>query len=231
MKRRIVILFVSLYTINTFSQEKENQISIAVGPSFAVGNFADKSLTSEESGSAGTGANFSIYYGHKFSKNFGLGIKWLGNSNKFNTNNAINELNALTGIRWSSPNSYWTAGGVLLGLTAHAPVSEKFIFDFIFLGGYAWLNSPEIAFSINNITAEVKIQSASASAFGYNIGAGFSYFFNPKWNLLFNIDYIGANFKFDKIVTNFSDGTTQTNLNVKQPWGVVNPTVGIGYNF
>jgi hypothetical protein len=232
MKKVLFVLSTILLTMNVFSQENKNQISFSIGPSFASGEFADKSTSNENGGAAGTGVNLYLYYEHKFNENFGLGIKCFRNSNKVYTDATIDGLNSSTGYQWTASTSYWSAGGLLVGLTAHIPSSDKFIVNFRFLGGYTTLNSPEATFAVTTLSNTwVKMESESAASFGYNIGAGFSYFFNPKWSLLVNIDYIGGDFKFDDIVMTSSAGTSEHLYNAKQSLGVVNATVGIGYNF
>jgi hypothetical protein len=231
MKRVFLIIVSISLTLNVFSQDKKNQINFSIGPSFGVGDFGDESTSNENCGGAGTGANLYFYYGHKFTKNLGLGIKWFGNSNKFKTDELLSEMDDLHGGRWTTETSYWSTGGLLFGITGHIPTSEKFIVDFRLLLGYAVLSSPEFTFTDRYSNYWITSASASSGAFGYDLGAGFSYFFHPKWCLNLNLDYIGGSFNFDEIVIYSSDGYSDYVNDVSQSMGIINTTIGISFNF
>jgi hypothetical protein len=234
MKNFLLVLIFIVFALNAFPQGKKNQLNFSIGPSFAIGDFGDKSNpnSNEDAGLAGGGADLYLYYGHKFTRNIGLGVKWFGNSNKYDTDPAIEELNNSTGTLWTTPTAFWSVGGFLIGLTIHAPASEKFIIDFRFLGGYVVSSSPECKYSVKDQPdIWVKMESASAAADGYDVGTGFTYLFNPKWSLNINLDYMIAYFTYDKVYIIGSDGTSQHVHDAKQPVEIINTTIGISFNF
>jgi hypothetical protein len=232
VKNATLILLAFSLTFNVVSQEKKNQINFSIGPSFAIGNFGEESTSIENSGSAVIGVNLYLYYGHKFTRNIGVGIKWFGNSNLFETNKFLSDLDEQKGGSWSTKPSYWGLGGFLAGMTGHIPTREKIVVDFRILIGYPVLSSPESKFtdeSRSNIW--INMESSSARGFGYNIGTGFSYFFHPKWCVNINLDYIGANFRFQNINLYDSNGSLDYFHDLKQRVSLINSTIGIGFNF
>jgi opacity protein-like surface antigen len=75
------------------------------------------------------------------------------------------------------------------------------------------------------------MESESSVAFGYDIGAGFTFLFTPKWGLNFNVDYFGANFNFEDIVMTSSNGSSDHLYNVEQSVSIINTTLGVSFNF
>lgn len=227
----LITLALSL-TLNVSSQEKKNQVNFSIGPSFAIGDFGDRSSKNKDAGFAGAGADLYLYYSHQFTKKVGLGIKWFGNSNNYDTNPTIEELNSSSGILWTTTDSYWSTGGILLGITFQMMASERFIVDFRVLGGYVYSTSPECTFSvINQPHTWVKMESSSSGVDGYDIGAGLTYLFKPKWGLNINLDYMIASFTYEEVILSGSDGITQHYHDVKQPFEIINATAGISFYF
>lgn len=232
LKKLSLILISLSLSLNVFSQEKKNQINFSIGPSFGVGDFGDNHNSNKDAGFAGAGANLYLYYSHQFIKKVGLGIKWFGNSNKYDTDPAIKELNSSTGTLWTTSDSYWSTGGFLIGITFQILASERIIVDFRVLGGYVYSTSPECKFSVQNQpNIWVKMVSASTGVDGYDIGAGFTYLFHPRWGLNINLDYMLAVFRYDKVFVTSYDGTTHHVNNVKQPFEILNLTIGISFYF
>jgi hypothetical protein len=232
MKKVMLFLISISFTLNVLSQEKKNQLNFSIGPSFAIGNFGDESASIENSGSAGIGADLYLFYGHKFTKNIGIGIKWFGNSNVYKNDQYVGELEEQTGVGWTSETSYWSLGGFLIGMTGHIPTHEKIVVDFRILVGYPVLSSPESKVTQRSQPSIwYNMESSSARGFGYNIGTGLSYFFHPKWCVTVNLDYIGAGFRFQEIYIYDSNGHLSYFHDSRQPVALINTTVGIGFNF
>ena len=207
--------------------QKMNQFSFSIGPSFAIGDFSDNS-----SGGAGTGINYSFSFQNLFSEQYGIGLKFLNNSNSFDSEEVTRQLNSSTSYTWSTDKCSWSGYGVLDGLIEQKQVSKKFSLNFKVLIGYLQMNSPEVkSYLTTSSNNWIKIGSASTGAFAYNIGAGFGILINPKWNLLFNCDYFKSDLKYDNIVTTSCDGTSNNTNNVQQPYSIINITLGIGFNF
>jgi len=231
-KKVIFIALAFLLSVNVFSQYDKNKISISLGPSFSVGDFSSKNLFNTSAGDANTGINFYLYYCYNVTRNYSFGLKIFDNFNKYNTNARINDLNYSTGNVWTTKSVYWSTHGYLLGVAAHIPETKKFIIDIRFFSGYLFLNLPEYSFTNSSISNTwFRFDKISSRAIGYNIGTGFSYYFIPHWDILFNVDYIGANFIFADKITTYSTGSINHYRNSKQTFDIINATVGIGYNF
>jgi hypothetical protein len=174
MKKTLIVLLICL-SASAFSQVQRKQASLSVGPSFAVGNFANKFLYEEGVGSAGAGVNVNLFYRHTFLKYLGVGIKLFRNTNKINTFEFADEMNAAYGYDVASKNFYWSAEGLLAGLTAHMPSGKKGSVDFRFFLGPTELHLP-----ISKLPACYKLKPewwtipSGKVTFGYNIGTGYT---------------------------------------------------------
>ena len=113
MRKAFLILLATTFMLNVFSQGNKNRINFSFGPSFAIGVFGDKSPDNENAGYAGTGAVLYLFYEHKFSKNYGIGIKWFGNSNKYDTDKYIENLYTITGDHWTTESAFWGTGTLI----------------------------------------------------------------------------------------------------------------------
>ncbi len=232
LKKVIIILISISFTLNGLSQKQKNRINFSIGPSFGVGNFGDNNANNKYAGMAGTGLDFYAYYGYNVAEYVAIGIKGFVNSNKFDAQPTLDELNNSSHNTWDSPNSYWSASGILLGVTLNVPTSESFLIDFRLLGGYIHSGTPESYFyADNNYDNWIKMNRESAGTFGYNIGAGFTYLFNPKIGFTVNLDYISANFKYDDIVITSSSGSKEHTYEVEQSCTIINTTIGIVFVF
>jgi len=213
----------------TFSPQYKNEISLSIGFSAPIGNYA--SNTGATAGGAGAGANLYLYYGLRLHKNIGLAFKWYGNSNTFDTKPIVNELQSTTGFQWDAEDVFWSGGGILGGVTFHVPTNDKFFIDFKLLGGYSWLSSPELIYNLTGTAEWVKTASASSSTIGYNLGTGFSYYFVPRINLKVGVDYIGGTYYYDRFITTNSIGDSFTSQGSYYDFGVLTGTLGLGINF
>jgi len=232
MKKAFFILLALSLFVNVFAQYDKHKLSLSYGPSFPVSDFGDKSITNAYSGSAKTGHNLNFYYCYNLTRNYSIGMKIFSNVNKYSSDAVIDKLIYSTGGNWTTTISKWSLRGALLGVAAHIPRSKKFVLDLRFFGGYFGLNSPGYTFTNNSISNTwYKVGGATSTALGYDIGTGFHYFYNSSWDILFNVDYIGANFIFNDIVTTNSSGIIDHNHNFRRTYDVINATIGVGYNF
>ena len=232
MKKVFLILLAVSLSINGFAQYNKNKISLSFGPSYTSGNFGDQSITNTRAGFANTGINYYLFYCYNFTRNYSVGLKVFGNSNKYNTDPFIDRLNYTTGYQWTTETSRWSTKGLLLGIAAHIPQSKKFVIDIRCLGGYLFLKSPGYTLSNTGLTNDwYKIDGASSKALGYDIGTGFSYYIKSYLDILFNADYIGANFLFADLVNSDASGLVNHTHNFRRTFDIVNLTLGVGYNF
>ena len=232
MRKVPLILVATAFTLNVFSQEYKNRINLSFGPSFAIGLFGDKSIDNEDAGYAGTGADIYLFYEHKFSKNYGIGIKWFGNSNKYDTDRYIENLNYITGDHWTAEEAFWGTGGLFAGATANVPTSDKLIVNFKLLVGYAVSTSPLLKVTdLDRTDTWLQMESVTEGSIGFDFGAGIIYLFKPKWSVDINFDFIGSKFEYGNIVINNSGGSHDHTSYLKQSVEIINTTVGINYHF
>src|SRR4030095_11723883 len=87
MKKIPLLLLCVTVSYFLFSQNKkaEQSLSIAIGPSFPLGDFGSSDLSDNGAGFAGIGQALNINYFLPFSKNFGLIVSASGQRNPVST--------------------------------------------------------------------------------------------------------------------------------------------------
>ena len=74
MKKRLLLLVnvTFLFVVQSYSQARDNQLSVSIGPSFPVGSYADKNINDEKAGIAATGGAFYLSYVGKTQKKINI---------------------------------------------------------------------------------------------------------------------------------------------------------------
>lgn len=133
-------------------QHRKGYIGLSIGPSFAIGDLSDLPV----------GAILNLVdFGYLFTNNIGVAAKWFGTAHA--------ESGATFGI-----------GGLMGGLLASTPISEKINFE-----GKA-LIGPGLFVASYDADSET-----SEAYFGYDLGVGLRFNTSEKVSLLLNADYIG----------------------------------------
>lgn len=230
-------LMACLFTANA-QTEKKGFLSISLGPSIPIGDFASTDINKEEAGFASTGAIFDITFGYKANDKYGFMAVLRGQSNPFDAEALENELeNDNPSINWSVDGDNWGIGGFLLGGYREVPLNEgsKTSFQLKALIGFLNSTSPEFSFSATSggVSASGKQFSASTTAFSYLLGLGFSHKLSNSINAVLNLDYLGANPEFKNVETvNTLGGQTSTSTSTfSQSFGAINISGGIAFTF
>ena len=133
-------------------QHRKGYIGLSIGPSFAMGDLSDLPV----------GAILNLVdFGYLFTNNFGIAAKWFGTAH------------AESGVTFG-------VGGLMAGLLASTPISEKANFE-----GKA-LIGPGVFVATYDGASET-----SEAYFGYDLGVGLRFNTSEKVSLLLNADYIG----------------------------------------
>lgn len=82
MRKIFLILFISTVHL-VFGQAEKQYISLAVGPSFTLDDFARTDINDSTSGWAKTGVALEFTYAYRLTHNFGLQLQVNYSSNKF----------------------------------------------------------------------------------------------------------------------------------------------------
>jgi hypothetical protein len=125
----------------------KNRIALTLGYSTATGDFGSTDFNNSKAGLASSGAMLNlIYYTHKFTPSFGIGIKWFGVANTFETSDMCNYLYQETKVRWNASEATWSSGGILAGIIYTIP-NNNLTWEFILLGGPILIGNSIHAFS------------------------------------------------------------------------------------
>jgi opacity protein-like surface antigen len=134
-------------------QHRKGYIGLSIGPSFAIGDLSDLPV----------GAILNLVdFGYLFTDNIGVAAKWFGTAH------------TESGITFG-------VGGLMGGLLASTPISEKINFE-----GKA-LVGPGVFVASYDGESET-----SEAYFGYDLGVGLRFNTSEKVSLLLNADYIGV---------------------------------------
>ncbi len=200
MKKILLLSLVVLASFNVYAQnfKKESSITIAVGPSFPIGEFANKNLYDNKAGLASVGGFASIGYGYQFSKFFGAIASVTGRIHGVDKN-ALQTytLPIGSGSSLSLKTSTWRFLRVMAGLSQSIPITknEKLSLEIKELIGIQFINSPEIQMvgfipGIGSINTVEESQSENSLAYGLGIGLNFKV--DNKLKLKIFSDYQGG---------------------------------------
>lgn len=134
-------------------QQRKGYIGLSLGPSFATGDLSDLPV--------GLILNL-VDFGYLFTDNIGIAAKWFGTAHA--------ESGATFGV-----------GGLMAGLLASTPISEKINFE-----GKALIGPGVFVASYDGES------ETSEAYFGYDLGVGLRFNTSEKLSLLLNADYIGV---------------------------------------
>lgn len=237
--KQILLLVILFTSLATFSQSMRQHLGIAVGPSFALSDFAKTDSQDSTLGSAKTGVNLKIMYSYRITHNFGIKAHFVYNSNFLDVK-AINSAKEEKYPPYSfSTQSYesWSAGGLYVGPFLRFPITDNFIWEVRALIGLTGGYSPKYIIRGTNTETGEKTEyfreSGKSLGFGVTAGTGFKYIIG-KYLILLNADYYYSNLNFKDVSgwgwTN-ADNTTGTpyNLNIKQKINTVSLTIGVAY--
>jgi len=134
-------------------QHRKGYIGLSLGPSFAIGDLSELPV--------GLILNL-VDFGYLFTDNIGIAAKWFGTAHA--------ESGATFGV-----------GGLMAGLLASTPISEKINFE----------GKALIGFGASTLT-DGTYSETSEAYFGYDLGVGLRFNTSEKVSLLLNADYIGV---------------------------------------
>lgn len=134
-------------------QQRKGYIGVSIGPSFGVGDLSSLPV--------GLILNL-VDFGYLFTDNIGIAAKWFGTAH-------------------AESGETFGVGGLMAGLLASTPISEKVNFEGKVL----------IGFGSGIYTDSYGDSESTDLYFGYNLGAGIRINTSEKVSLLINADYIG----------------------------------------
>lgn len=163
--------FVHEYSTITIINEHKGFIGPSIGPSFPLGDFANKSMENENAGFAETGfASNIINLGYNFTQNFGISVS-----------NFYSEYN----IGKSSTKMLWKQGGIIAGPLFSIPVNDNLFIDM----------KPGIGYASSYIVGNN--EQVTGNGMGVNFSTSLRYNFSDRWCILSETGYFSSNQKFE----------------------------------
>jgi hypothetical protein len=217
----LCILFTIQFFAISYSQNANDKgyISLLLGPSIPVGNYASSNFSNSKAGFAGLGENLNISYCRLLGKNFGIAAELLGQINPLNVK-AMEKSFAtqkfaepyfysttgppqtpplpvyVTYQHWNFDKKSWQSGSMLLGAYMQLPLNHSGNISFTTKAmiGAIYLSSPQLNGEGYTDTSLIKLSQSTASAFGfaYSLSAGLKYDFNKRLSFLVSVEYLGT---------------------------------------
>jgi hypothetical protein len=219
-----------------FSMNAQSYISLTSGASIPVGSFAKADAGSfnnwnNTAGFAKTGFAIGVEGACYLTPKMGIGGSFYFSDHGRFTSGDVKKLgDSYTDAFGVAYSTVTTTGryrtlSILAGPQFSLP-HGKFTFDFHLLGGLVKsLSTPEMTVLLEDQTKTTFKQSSStASAFGWQAGAGMRYRLAGKLSLVFKTDYFNSN---GISVRNENRNNSAGRLVTNQPLSWINVTVGV----
>ncbi len=219
MRNKYFFIAILLFALNNgysqSSQDKEH-FSLSIGPSFPIGDYANKDVSSKSSGIAKTGQVINIAYTRLLQKQSGIAVTVHGQRNPVNTKTFENYLDNTGFPNWKMEKASWLFSSLLFGGYCQFPVagSGGVLFTTKATIGAVYAKSPELNGASKSSTHSGLIEQTSVSAFGlsYLLNAGINYHLNNKIFLLGEAEYFGTpKLKFKNVKSTFRSATFTSN--------------------
>jgi long-subunit fatty acid transport protein len=226
--------------MTSYAQNKaSNYIGFSAGVSTPLGEFSKTGTGSlnnwnNNSGFAKTGFAFGVEGAYYFLPKLGLaGTLYYSNHGGFSKADASKLGDSYTDAFGVDESTVKTSGSyssvnAMLGPQLSFPIN-KLTVDVRALGGIIQsLSTPEMTVQLeDNTSTLLKQKSSTASAFGWQVGAGLRYAMTNKLGLMFRADY----FNSDGIkIKNENRSNNAGRMVTKQPMSWINASVGLVFS-
>lgn len=201
------------------SGKNNGQLNLSIGPSFPVGQFANKNIRNDKAGIASVGGVINISYQSLLKKNIGFSVSLMAQINptdRHSMERSFSQLGfpsvfvwtgpaiptnptpppATTYPNWSFKRSSWKLGSLLVGGYSEFKTGRsKIVFTPKAMAGLVYAGSPKIDGESITDTSYVHATQTSESAFGfgYLVEAGLKFRLTHKISFIASVDYFGTN--------------------------------------
>ena len=230
MKKLLLIILVFSYpSIKLFCQSNKGTLSLSIGPSFPLGNYAKTDQANNLSGYSKAGESINISFNYKLNNGVVFEAMLYGERNGLNTKafaNQFSEAGFFTFYgdpryysNWTIDKKSWNVESLLLGVTRHWPIGKpngRISILAKTLLGLAYVQSPELNANSKTDTSYVILHQNNASAIGtsFLLSAGVEYRLSKKIGIVFSCDYFGTT---QILFKNITEGIAATNGGLRVP--------------
>jgi hypothetical protein len=239
MKTKSIFFYTAftLIIITSYAQNKvSNYIGFFAGASTPLGDFSKTKTGSlnnwnNNSGFAKTGFAFGVEGAYYFLPKLGLaGTLYYSNHGGFSKADAAKLGDSYTDAFGVDESTVKTSGtyssvNVMLGPQLSFPIN-KLTVDVRALGGIIQsLSTPEMTVQLeDNTSTLLKQKSSTATALGWQVGAGLRYAITNKLGLMLRADYFNSD---DIKIENENRSNNAGRLVTKQPMSWINASIGL----
>lgn len=183
--------------VSVISFGQQSSISISVGGSFPMGDFASTSIYNSKSGYAQFGQHLQVAYQVPLENQFQFLIKLKGQRNPLNTDEIGKQLINITNVPdWKFENASYYMGALMAGFGKSIPLnnSGKTYFTPNAFVGLMYAHSPKLKAEskLPNSYAVLDQNSASALAPAFSVGGNFNFSLSKNIDLVFELEYFGT---------------------------------------
>ena len=199
-KPLLLVIVIFLSGIEAFSQ-RNDWLSLSIGGSFPVGEFASKDANDSHSGAADPGGLIDLSYLHPLGKGgFGLTAALRGRLNLIDQSATAAALaSSDEGYQWSGKKAYWKTAALMVGAYYHVSVAKRWQVTGSILLGAADNRLPKYTITglknANNADPadvsliELSTNGVSAVSFAALLKAGITYQLTRRYCLVANIGF------------------------------------------
>ncbi|MES2559371.1 MAG: hypothetical protein V4590_06500 [Bacteroidota bacterium] len=232
MKNILIYVFVLLLCEQVNAQETERgYVTIGIGPSIPLSDFASTNTSNDDAGYAMNGGNLNISFAYRLGSHLGLTAMLTGTSNPVDVDAIDRDFEeAFSNADWTITADRWRIGGLMIGGFATFPASENLSFDIRLLAGVLQTTMPEIRANGVSALGEVSAtrEEKTVATSTYDLGFLLRYKIGNSICLLAGADFIGANPQFDNVTTTTSF-SSPSEADIDQSYNTMNVNVGIGF--
>lgn len=209
-----------------------NSFGISAGVNLPTGKFASDDLNSKAAGFAGKGISINAVYVHYLVSYFGLLVKGYYNTNRFEVSKLRDMMSSQLGLPFDYNTVNYHSFGFFAGPVVLIQVDRLSVTGH-FLWGHANLNQPEVTFTTASINGYgwIKLSDVSKGSSIINAGGSLVYSVNKHWNIIANMDYMQALFKFDTYTISGSSGHRDEIERGDQKYSVISISAGLELKF
>lgn len=211
-------------------EEKRGYLSIGLGPSIPLSDFASTSTGNDDAGYALNGGNLNLTFAYRIGSNLGVTGMLTGTSNPVNVTALAQDFKEnYPSADWEITADRWKIGGLMVGGFGTFPITERFTFDVRLLAGVLQSTMPKVTAkaTAGALGASATREEKMATALTFDLGFLFRYQVGNSICLLAGTDFIGANPKYNDVKTTTSFGNSSSQ-DIDQVYSTMNINVGIG---
>ncbi len=203
----------------------KNGVFLAIGNALPLGKFAKQKLDTNEIGPGNSGYVVGIGFVHYTKNNLGFDMRACYANNELNAAPIASKYQYHTDSVWSPEKSNWQSYSLNIGIL----YQKKFKYFGAFArlsAGFTTLKYPDLKLSISSKNY-IQFQSVNADAISFGIGGGLSYEVLENLEVILNVDYNHAKFKYSEVLF---IGETPSGLSTKRISGTKRDVIQVYQN-